>query len=139
MDTRAYIGWKLGWTLDLCGLIAMCTLNRVYTPVIPPIQLGDWTFVFENIISLSRSYSRDRNCLMLRPNIYTRRIHCDKKLIWQKISNYMSPVSSYSELLGMLPDDMPPELSTFLGCFQSAWIFGNPLRHNSTARYPPQT
>ena len=31
MDTRE----------DLCGLIAMCTLSRVYTTDIPPIQLGD--------------------------------------------------------------------------------------------------
>ena len=48
-------------------------------------------------------------------------------------------VSSYSELLRMLPDDMPPEFDTFLGYFQSTWNFGTPLRHNSTARYPPQT
>ena len=43
------------------------------------------------------------------------------------------------ELLGMLPEDMPLEFDTFLGYFQSTWIFGNPLRHNSTARYPPRT
>ena len=39
----------------------------------------------------------------------------------------------------MLTDDMPPEFNTFLGYFQSTWIFGNPLRHNSTPRNPPQT
>ena len=48
-------------------------------------------------------------------------------------------VSCYSELLGMLPDNMSPEFDTFLGYFQSIWNFGIPLRHNSTARYPPQT
>ena len=28
----------------------------VYTTDIPPIQLGDWTYVFENLISLLRYY-----------------------------------------------------------------------------------
>ena len=47
----------LGRTLDICGLIAYIEpVFTVYTTAILPIQLGDCTFVFENLISLLRSY-----------------------------------------------------------------------------------
>lgn len=47
--------------------------------------------------------------------------------------------AAFTDILGQIPVDLPPEFDPFLAYFQTTWISGSSLRRNSCARYPPHT